>query len=148
MDRFQQLLYDLGQIIDLPLYADQNQRCRLNINEDLDIQLEYDSSKERILFASFCCEVPPGKFRENVLKEALKANGVFPRIGSYGFSEQKNKLALFEYISVQHLSSEKFGDLLAQFIDRAQRTKKAVETGNLLLFHEVTSQYDRNSFIL
>ena len=146
MDRFQQLLYDLGTLLELPLYAEQNQKCCLNINEALDVQLEYDTSKERVLIASLCCEVPPGRFRENILKESLKANGIFPRIGTYGYVEQKNKLALFEYVSLQNLPSEKFADILAKFIDRIERTKKAVDSGNLSLLLEVTSSYDKSAF--
>lgn len=148
MDRFQQLLYDLSDLIEVTLYADQNQRCRININEMLDIQMEYDSGKERVLIACHCCDVPPGKFRENVLKEALKANTIYPRIGTYGFSEQKNKLALFEYVSLQNMPREKFADILAAFIDRAERSKNAVEKGNAHELRGVTSDKNRSAFEL
>ena len=148
MDRFQQLLYDLSEILEIPLYADQMQRCRLSINELIEVQMEYNSASEKVLMASFCCEIPPGKFRENVLKEALKANSLFPRIGSYGYSPMKNKLALFEYISLEGMHRDKFADLLAQFCDRVERTKRAVETNNLPLLLEVQSQFDRTAFEL
>ncbi len=148
MDRFQQLLYDLSELIEVTLYADQQQKCCININDLIDIQLEYDGSKERVLMASFCCEIPPGKFRENVLKETLKANGIFPRIGTFGYSEQKNKLALFEYVSIENLTPEKFADILAAFIDRVERSKKAIEAGSLAGLTEVSSDKNRMAFEL
>lgn len=145
MDRFQILLYDLGQILELPLYAENN-KCRLLINELLDIQMEYDSAKERVLIICFCCDIPPGKFRENTLKEALKANAIYPRLGTYGFSEQKNKLAIFDYISLENLSSDKFADILAQFIERAEKSKKAVDAGSPMQLSDVSLRYDKSAF--
>jgi hypothetical protein len=147
MDRFQQLLYDLGDILELPLYSE-NQKCRLSINEELEVQLEYDASKERVLIACYCVEIPPGKFRENVLKESLKANGIFPRIGTYGYSEEKNKLALFQYVTLENQNANNFADILAQFIDRAKRVKQAVERGNPALLLEVSSNYNKSAFQL
>ncbi|MES2345670.1 MAG: CesT family type III secretion system chaperone [Chlamydiota bacterium] len=148
MDRFQQLLYDLGDLFEIPLYAEQNQKCRISINEELEVQLEYDGSKEKVLIATYCCEIPPGKFRENVLKETLKANGIFPRIGTYGYSEEKNKLALFEYVFLENLNSNQFADILAKFIDRATRVKKAIERGTPALLLEVSSEYNKSAFEL
>lgn len=148
MDRFQQLLYDLSDLLQVTLYAEHNEKCRISINEELEIQLEYNSAKEQILIGCLCCEIPPGKFRENTLKEALKANGQFPRIGTYGYCAKSNKLALFHYLSIQHLTSEKFADLLAQFIDRAEVTKNGITKGNLTALSEVSSNKDKTAFLL
>ena len=147
MDRFQQLLYDLSELIEVPLYAEEN-LCRININDLFDVQMEYDSGKETVLLASFCAEIPPGRFRENVLKETLKANAIYPRVGTYGYVEQSNQLALFEIISLQNLSPEKFSDLLARFVDRVDRAKKAVENNLVHELMEVNSEYNHSAFHL
>jgi hypothetical protein len=129
MDRFEELLKDFGREINLPLHPDKNRLCRLNINDILHVQIESDEAKDRILIATFICDVPAGKFRENILKESLKANHFYPRVGTLAFSERNNKLALFEYVQYSNLTGEKLGQVLGQFIERADAWRLAIERG-------------------
>ncbi len=130
MNRFEEFLRDLGDLLNTPLHPDRHQACKLNINDTLHIQLQIDPSKDSLLIVSFLCDVPPGKFRENILKEALKANGAYPRIGTLGFSSRKNQLALFQYLPLSELKAEKAADFLAQFIEKAEQWRLAVERGS------------------
>jgi hypothetical protein len=129
MDRFEELLKELGGIINAPLHPDKHRVCKLNVNNYLHIQLEHDAVKERLLIATFLCEIPAGKFRENVLKDALKANTIYPRIGTLCYSERNNQLSLFEYFSFYDLTAAKLSEYLNKFIDRAMLWKTAVEKG-------------------
>jgi hypothetical protein len=130
MDRFEELLMHLGDILNVQLLPDLHRACTLNINGQLHIQLQIDEAKDSLLIASFLCDVSPGKFRENVLKEALKANGAYPRVGTLGFSSRKNKLALFEYLPLPGLKAEKVADFLAQFIEKCELWRLSVESGS------------------
>jgi hypothetical protein len=79
--------------------------------------------------ATFIAEVPPGKLRENILRDALKAHFPYPELGSFGYSERNNKLSLFHYIPLSGLTGEKCATLLASFIDKALKWKEAIEMG-------------------
>lgn len=129
MDRFEELLKELGKILGVPLHIDKHNACRLNINNILHIQLEHDASKDLILFACDVCDIPPGKFREMVLKEALKANYTYPRLGTFAYAERNNKLTVFDYVPVSGLTGEKMSLFLFQFIEKANTWKEAVESG-------------------
>ncbi len=129
MDRFTDLLTQLGELLDTDLRPDVHGVCKLNINEQFNIQLEYDGSKERLLLAAFLCDIPPGKFRENLLKDALKANWPYPKEGTLCYSDRNNKLSLFKYISTINLTGAVLLNALNQFIDQAESWRKAVESG-------------------
>lgn len=146
MDRFEELLKDLGLLIDVPLHPDKNRVCKINVNNYLHIQIESDEAKERVLIATFICDLPAGKFRENILKECLKTNQFYPRMGTLAYSERNNKLALFEYAYYFNLNGQKFADLLAQFIQRANAWRSAIERGQTAPQTEIIEKPDRSVF--
>ena len=131
MDRFAILLADLGALINVPLHPDAKRMCRISINHQLHVQMQEDEMKERILIATFIGEIPPGKFRENILKETLKENNLFPRIGSFAYSERNNQLALLTHVYFPGLTGDKFADFLETFFNKAFTWKTAIETGQL-----------------
>lgn len=132
MNKFENLITSLGDILDLDLRADKGVLCKLKIDGRLSINLEYDEVKDLILIATLVEELPAGRFRENVLKEALRANGTYPRLATFAFSERANKLACFNYISFTNLSTEHFNTKLHEFIDFAYEWHRAIQSGNLL----------------
>ncbi len=141
MNPFEQLIEALSQSLGLSLQTERGTICKLLIQESLQIQLEYEPSAERILIASFLCELPPGKFREDALKEALKANNSLNRIGIFGYSEKNNSLAYFLYVSDKK-DHHTISGFLLNFIETAETWKAAVESGQLhLVIQETKSQF-------
>ncbi len=132
----------------MPLYSDRKRAVRLTVNETLHIQIEDDEPKDRLLIATFVCEVPAGKFRENLLKEGLKANARYPRIGTFSYSERNNQLCLFEYHPYTGLTGEKVADRLASVIEKALKWRKAVEGGSLPSGTDAEIKADRSVFEL
>ena len=134
MDRFSQILYDLSEEIGghLKLYIDANGICQLNYKDILKLQLSYDEATEELLILSFICDVPPGKYREKLLKAALIANGAMPRIGTFGYSERKNQLCLFSYLPSEGATGETVFNTLQEFIEEALKWKDSVENGKPL----------------
>ncbi|MBS0628881.1 MAG: CesT family type III secretion system chaperone [Verrucomicrobia bacterium] len=128
MDLFAQVLFDLGREIGVDLYPDPNRICQINYQDELHIQLHYDEVKEQILIASFLCDVPPGKYREQLLRACLISNGEYPRMGTLAYSERNNKLTLFEYIFAKNLTVQ----TLQKFIEKGHLWKDAVENGKPL----------------
>ena len=129
IDAFHDLLNSLGQQLKVSLHPDKKGACTLNVRKIFSVQLEYDPAHERILMATFVAEVPPGKLRENILRDALKAHFPYPELGTFGYSQRNNKLSLFKYIPLSGLTGEKCAALLAAFIDKASKWKEAIEMG-------------------
>ena len=129
IDQFHELLQGLGQQLKIPLHPDKRGACKLNVRNQFSVQLEYDPSHERILIACFVCDVPPGKLRENILRDALKANFPFPELGAFGYSERNNKLSLFLYTPLSGLTGEKCAALLSVFMEKANKWREAVAMG-------------------
>ncbi len=132
MDRFAQLLYDLSKEIELDLYPDENRICQLNYHDLLDIQISLDEVKEQAMIATFICEIPPGKYREKLLKTALMANNEYPRPGTFAYSERNNNLTLFTYIPTEGLTGEKLYQAFSELVEVALLWKDAVENGKPL----------------
>lgn len=131
MDRFAILLDDLGTLIDVPLHPDHHRACILLINNQLHVHITEEENKDRLMIAAFVSEVPPGKFRENILKEALKENNLFPRLGTFSYSDRNNQLALVSYIPLAGLRGDNFADFLEKFFEKSFSWKTGVETGQL-----------------
>lgn len=132
MDRFAAILYDLGKEIGVDLYPDEKRICQLNFEEKLHLQIQYDEAKEQITLVSFLAEVPAGKYRETVFKEALKSNAEYPRVGTLAYSGRNNQLTLFAYFSGREHSMEKLFLLLKAFIEKGIAWKEAIEQGKEL----------------
>lgn len=130
IDRFDEILQNLGKVFDLDLRADRNHACAIQIKQGLIVQLQCDAAQENLLIASKVVELPPGKFRENVLKEALKANAKLdPIVGIFAYIAKINQLVLFQQYPFDVLTSERLAGLLGPFIQTAEKWKNAILAG-------------------
>ncbi len=132
MDRFAQILYDLGQELEIELFPDANRICQLNYKDNLHIQIHYDEPKEQIMIGTFLCDVPPGKYREKLLAATLASNHEYPRRGIFAYSERNNQLTFFTYAPTKGIRSDELSKQLNQFIETALLWKEAVENGKPL----------------
>ncbi len=132
IDKFDQLLQDLAEKLDVDLNVDVNNSCMILVEDKLEVQLELDKMEENLLVLAFICKIPPGKFRENVLKEALKQNDKIDRLGDFAYSEMTNQLIHFKYLPLEIYNTDKILDFLAQFLDLSLLYKNAVESGYAL----------------
>jgi hypothetical protein len=129
INRFDALLGELEAELGTPLYPDKIGACKLNVNEEFHVQLESDPHEENLLVATFICEIPPGKLRENILRDALKANFPFPQTGTLAYSDRNNQLTLFAYLPFAALTGRKLGEFLNLFLEKAKGWRTAVNTG-------------------
>lgn len=129
MDRFAQILYDLGKEMGVDLYPDQNRICQLNYRSELHIQLKYEENKQQLVISTFLCEIPPGKYREKILRAGLISNQEYPRIGTLSYCERKNQLTLFEVLFAPTLKGGQLLKVLLAFIEKGKNWKEAIERG-------------------
>jgi Tir chaperone protein (CesT) family len=147
IDRFEELINELSLQLGIPLHPDKIGACTLQTKDGFEVQLECDRLQEKLLIVAFICDVPPGKLRENVFKDALKANGPYPQHGILSFSESNNKLALFAALPFTYLSGHTLCEFLNAFLDKASQWKNGVETGRTSeLLSSQTSKPSRGMF--
>jgi hypothetical protein len=140
VDRFSQILYDLGKELQVDLYADLNQVCEINCDDQIHVQLLFNEGKEELMLATFVCDVPPGKYREQLLRAGLISNFESPTSGILSYSERNNQLTLHHTLPAAHLNGEKVFRAFEDFVAKALEWKDAVENGKPLPINPPPSQ--------
>lgn len=132
MSVFDQILEDLSKELGLSLKEDSNHTCLINFEDKIKIQIELDSPQENLIIGTVIGELAPGKFRENVLREALKENGLFPpKPGIFAYSTKKNALVFFNKFSIQDLDIKNLLNVITDFKNKALLWKESIDQGNI-----------------
>lgn len=120
-DVFGALLQELGPFLGLVnLHPDHNNSCLIRLESGLIIQIEVDKSGQFLILGADLGTIPPGKYRENLLREAMKANDMPPPLhGILCFSRKADHLALFEKIPLKDLSGAKLAAEIPFFSEKA-----------------------------
>ncbi len=127
---FEELLRELGRVFHLELHIDRKHACSIQVTPHLVIQLQLDSSQESLWMFAKIAELPPGKFRENVLKETMKANALpDPRPGFFGFILATNQLAQFQKYPLTILNGERLSGLMGAFLEMGESWQTAIQNG-------------------
>ncbi len=130
MINFHDLIHELGEFVGEDLKVDPNQSCCIEVNQILKIQIELDPSGEKILLMTKIIELPPGKFRESVLKDALKANFLAEeKEGILSYLERQNTLVLCKDLYTHAITRDILYSHLIQFIERASKWQSSIEAG-------------------
>ncbi len=127
---FYDIIYQLSEKLDTELLVDSNGACQFIIDNDIAIQIEPDASEENILIVSPIFELPPGKFRQEVLAAALAANVEFPPpLATLAYAKQTNTLVLFSYLATKALHIDALSDYLSHFLAISLDWKNALDSG-------------------
>ncbi|MGB7977773.1 MAG: CesT family type III secretion system chaperone [Chlamydiales bacterium] len=127
---FEELLQSLSATFGLDLQIDKNNACSLLIHARLIVQMQLDVSQDNLWIFSKLAETPPGKFRENILKEALKANALpDPRIGILAYLAATNELVLYQKFPLAILNGERLSGFLGAFMEMAESWREAILSG-------------------
>ncbi len=130
MKNFHDLIHELGEFIGTTLTVDLNHSCCLEINQTLKVQIELDPPGEKILLMTKIIELPPGRFRENILKDGLKANFLAEeKLGILAYLERQNTLVLFQDLYTHSITMEILYEHLIKFIERASNWLTSIEGG-------------------
>lgn len=129
---FESILEDLGKIIKIKgLKLDAVNTCQVHFPNGLNINIE-PTKKDEMLISCNLGEVPLGRYRENLFREALKANGLpYPRHGTLSYSDQSNHLILFRIFPLKELNGEKVANYLKPFMEKALIWKAALERSEI-----------------
>lgn len=127
------MLQEMGATLEITdLHPDRNNTCQIRLKNGLDIQLELDKSGQFIVLGSDLGTVPPGKYRENLFREALKANDMpYPNHGTLAYSKKSDHLVLFEKMNIKDLNGEKVAVEITPFSEKALIWKEALQRGDI-----------------
>ncbi|MEL7431508.1 MAG: CesT family type III secretion system chaperone [Chlamydiota bacterium] len=127
MNPFQELLQGLAEEIGIPIQGDNSDSCALLVSDHLMVQVELAKSGEQVILGAHLGELVPGKYREELLKRALKENGrSYPHLGILGYSAPANQLALFDQMRLSVLNGEVLGQLFQIFVEKALAWQSAI----------------------
>lgn len=130
INQFEELLHDLGKVFHLELHIDRHNACSIQVHPHFVIQLQLDISQENLWIFSKLIDTPPGKFRENILKEALKANALpDPRVGVLSYLAATNQLVIFQKYPLQILNGERLSGFLGAFMEMGESWREAIASG-------------------
>jgi hypothetical protein len=130
MAGFKELIADLSDRLGADLFPDLNNVVTLIVEKRVKFNIEADSVGEFMILGATISELPPGKFRENILKDALKANSrinVNPGVLSY--LGRENTLILHTKLFIQGTSVDEIIKEMKHLTSRAKKWMDAIDEG-------------------
>jgi len=135
---FEEFIQEVGKHLQVSLQIEKETLCRILLPKGLSVQFEYVREKNHILIAAFLGELPPGRFREEMLKEALKSNSLADSIGVFSYLPESNQLiltmTLYQAFEIKPLES------FTQFAEKSALWKEAISGGQIALIAQNSPQ--------
>ncbi|MBA3238551.1 MAG: CesT family type III secretion system chaperone [Parachlamydiaceae bacterium] len=129
------LLDELGKssVLSLgALHLNSQNTCLIRLASGLNLQFEMDKYEKNLIIGSVLGEVQRGKYRNDLFREALKANGLPPpRYGTLAFSSQTESLVLHDFLDMRDLRAEQLAEYLVPFLEKAKIWQEAIMGNNL-----------------
>lgn len=128
---FDTLIEDLGKVLETKLKPDHLNICRLKYPDGSSVQLEVDRDESRLLIGCPVGTLPPGRFRQDVLEQALKANNTDFHVGTFGYAKKSGELYLYAYLMMKNLSGKQVATFLEPFTEKARAWSTALTSNRL-----------------
>lgn len=129
MKRLDDLIEEFSNYLERDFSVDQKGLCTFSI--DGQVKLTIEMKEEEVVVSAPIGEVPPGPYREKVLREALIANRLESRVGILCFDPKEHMLALFDRFPIELMTAEKLEKMLGQMTEVVKFWKDALRSGNL-----------------
>ena len=131
-DRFGALIEELSTALKIKLAPDSHNACRIRWKDKLEVYMEPDVSGDMLQVVIEIGKPGDGKFRENILREALRANGLpFPRYGTFCYGQKNDSLLLFDFLPMEDLNGTRLADVITQLSDKARVWRDSIAHGEL-----------------
>ncbi len=131
-DRFGALLEELSTTLKMNLKPDSNNSCMIRYPDGIELRMQ-PSNTEDILYLIVEVGTPAqGRYRENVFREALKANGLPPpRAGIFCYSKIKDLLLIYDALPFDELNGHRLSEIMTQVLERARLWKDSISRGEI-----------------
>ena len=131
-DRFGALIEELATATKMKLVPDSHGAVMIRYKDKLQVYIEPDALGETVQLLIEIGGPGEGKYRETVLREALRANGQpFPRFGTFAYAQKKESLGVFEIVLMEDLTGVRLAELIAQLSERARVWRDSISRGEV-----------------
>lgn len=128
--QFELILGDLEDYFKVPLKHIEKSVI-IDFPFDVKVQIEMDNSND-LLIAIHVGKLIPGHYRNEIFKQALKANNFYSiTTGAFGFIKASEKLYLFTFIPPFYQKKERYKDILDPLLAKAQKWAEAIQRGEI-----------------
>jgi len=130
---FESLLKDVGEKLEIPnLESTVNNNITLTLKNKVDVVLQRHKSQPYLIIACEIADVPGGRYRENIFREALKFNNLNkPHEGIFAFSKKTQKLFIFDMLPFDEITGEQVISVMQILGNKAQIWKEGLDRGNI-----------------
>jgi hypothetical protein len=126
-DRFGALLEELGTALNLKLKPDEHGACHIRFPDKIELHLEPNASGEFLNILIDVGSPGEGRYRENVFREALRANGLpQPRLGTFCYGKKTDSLMIHEAIPFEDIHGQKLADVAQSLLTKARLWKDSL----------------------
>lgn len=127
------LLEELGKTFgNIQLQPDEQNSCMIKLPDGLIIQVEMSKTDDFLILGCKLGEVPAGRYRENLLNEALKFNSLpHPTHGILAYSPKTNQLVFYQKMYAADLTGEKIAEEIGPFTAKASAWTNALKSGTV-----------------
>lgn len=141
-EKMDQIFEDLGKKLKTPIIPGTEGSCRIRFKSGAEVQFAPTSDSRGLTLISRLGEVAPGKYRETLYREALKANGLKPPLnGIFSYSKKSNSLYLFEQMPLDELTGDKLFEALQPFLEKIEIWKGAISRGEVPSYNSQAGTY-------
>jgi hypothetical protein len=131
-DRFGALIEELSISLKIKLVPDSHGACKILFKDKLAVYMEPDISGEALQMVIDIGKPGEGRFRENLLREALRANGLpFPRYGMFCYGQKGDTLLLFDSLPMEDLNGTRLADVIEQLSNKARVWRESIAHGEI-----------------
>ncbi|MGR3951672.1 MAG: CesT family type III secretion system chaperone [Chlamydia sp.] len=131
-DRFSAILEELSSNIEIDVQPDQNNSCCIRYPDGMLLTLEPASGDDILYIVIEIATVPKGRYRENIFREALKANGLpAPRTGIFCYGHVKDMLLLYDALCLDELNGIRLLEIMNMMLEQARLWKSSIERGEI-----------------
>ncbi len=129
--QFGAILKEFETFFNCKLEPDINDSCLINLEMGMNLQIELDRYG-LILIGCRLGAVHMGRYRDNLIREALKSNeATRPSTGILGFSQKSSQLILFIKLNPNFISIHQIPTLLPPFLTKAKLWAEAIGKGEV-----------------
>ena len=131
-DRFGTLIQELSTAMKIKLGVDARNACQIRYKDKLAAFLCPDTLGEEVQILINVGKPGDGKYRENLLREALRANGTPPpHMGIFAYANNTDALLLFHSLPIEDLTGDFLADILNQLVEKARLWRDSISRGEL-----------------
>ncbi|MCH9811333.1 CesT family type III secretion system chaperone [bacterium] len=131
MANFDEIIDGLADALQADLYPNVDGVVSMIIKGTIKAQIDLDRRDDGILVCLYIAELPPGKFREHVLKDALKANSrLLTNRGVLAYIGKHNSLVLFQKVRPENITTDSLIDILKHLTARTKLWQDAIDSGH------------------